>query len=507
MLQLRKKIFNIVVLNQSNNFVMKKLLATSLLLIVVHCGFSQGQSDNSNGQGATNRFPPNGNAGVGTTSPVEALEIMGNELIHGNATIDKNLEIKENTLIRKELNVKERTLLEGMIDARERAEFMKEVHAKDRLILDGEFLGKEMGTFQKRLHVGEDIIGGGGIIIDKEILGKENGIIQKELHVGEKIHGGGGVSITGPSDFNGPMNVFDQAQISGNLRVLGDITTEGNLRIAKGSEVELDFKAKGNSEFLGDVVMYKSFKAEWLADPIAAVDKCLLVDKFGSIKSKKCDDPFPTTCLYNQTGLPNWQYGTDKIYVDCPENVKVGIGTKTPLTTLHLKADRPDITLDMNSTSSFENSQIVYSLEGSAIAKLYASKTNRAFYIQTNGYDALTINQNGNVGIGYTNLANDYKLAVNGKVRARLVEVTLDNWSDFVFDEDYKLTPIEEVGLFIEREHHLPGIPSEADVLNKGIDLGKMDAALLMKIEELTLYLIEQNEKIKNLELELSKLK
>ncbi|WP_369014656.1 hypothetical protein [Flavobacterium anhuiense] len=75
----------------------------------------------------------------------------------------------------------------------------------------------------------------------------------------------------------------------------------------------------------------------------------------------------------------------------------------------------------------------------------------------------------------------------------------MENWSDFVFKEEYKLPTIAEVERHIKEKGHLENIPSEEEVLKNGINLGEMNAKLLQKIEELTLYAIKQNQEIENL--------
>jgi hypothetical protein len=69
-------------------------------------------------------------------------------------------------------------------------------------------------------------------------------------------------------------------------------------------------------------------------------------------------------------------------------------------------------------------------------------------------------------------------------------------WSDFVFDKGYKLRPLKEVESFIKTNGHLPEIPSAKEVAKEGIDLGAMDAKLLQKVEELTLYMIELKQEL-----------
>lgn len=107
--------------------------------------------------------------------------------------------------------------------------------------------------------------------------------------------------------------------------------------------------------------------------------------------------------------------------------------------------------------------------------------------------------QTGNVGIGTINTGS-HKLAVEGSIGARQIVVQTSSWADFVFEENYKLPPLEKVENHIQKHGHLSNIPSEKEVLENGINLGKMDAKLLQKIEELTLYIIQQDKRIKRLE-------
>lgn len=76
----------------------------------------------------------------------------------------------------------------------------------------------------------------------------------------------------------------------------------------------------------------------------------------------------------------------------------------------------------------------------------------------------------------------------------------MEGWCDYVFEDDYNLRPLNEVERFINDNKHLPEIPSGKTVENEGIDVSVMMALMIKKIEELTLYTIEQNIRIKNLE-------
>ena len=103
------------------------------------------------------------------------------------------------------------------------------------------------------------------------------------------------------------------------------------------------------------------------------------------------------------------------------------------------------------------------------------------------------VQTNGRVGIGVAKPEN--ALDVNGTIRAKEVRVE-SGWADFVFDKSYTLPTLDEVKAHIDEHKHLPGIPSEAEVKENGIGLSEISTKLLQKVEELTLYVIQQNEKV-----------
>lgn len=115
---------------------------------------------------------------------------------------------------------------------------------------------------------------------------------------------------------------------------------------------------------------------------------------------------------------------------------------------------------------------------------------------------------NGKVSIGLDpNAANtyngNYKLYVGTGIMTEKVKVaikTTSDWADYVFADDYELQPLSEVKAFIEKENHLPDVPSAEEVVESGVNVAEMDALLLRKIEELTLHLIELEERNETLE-------
>lgn len=95
---------------------------------------------------------------------------------------------------------------------------------------------------------------------------------------------------------------------------------------------------------------------------------------------------------------------------------------------------------------------------------------------------------------------------VNGKIRATEVQVKSDIWADYVFRKDYDLKSLKEIESFINEHGHLPGIASEAEVKEHGVDLGEMNRKLLEKVEELTLHLIEKEKRLTDVENRLKEL-
>jgi len=134
---------------------------------------------------------------------------------------------------------------------------------------------------------------------------------------------------------------------------------------------------------------------------------------------------------------------------------------------------------------------------------------NDNLHFRTDGeLSALTLYGNGGVGIGFAPTYNaghyknmGYRLAVKGGIVCEEVKVILNvPDADYVFEEDYSLTPLSEVETFIKENKHLPNIPSAEEFRTNGYKLGDMDGMLLRKVEELTLYAIEQQKLIEELQ-------
>lgn len=112
------------------------------------------------------------------------------------------------------------------------------------------------------------------------------------------------------------------------------------------------------------------------------------------------------------------------------------------------------------------------------------------------GNHFLFIKNNGNVGIGTGNPQN--KLEVCGTIRAKEVLVQV-GWCDYVFADDYELMPLNDLKSYLSENHHLPGIDAASEIESNGLPVAEMMAKQMEKIEELTLYILQQQDQIDEL--------
>jgi hypothetical protein len=182
----------------------------------------------------------------------------------------------------------------------------------------------------------------------------------------------------------------------------------------------------------------------------------------------------------------------------------VGIGTTNPQAKLEV-AGAGLIKYNSSSEYIFQhqdlNGNMLFGLKRGSSATtgndlLIRSWDGIAFSTNNSENVGMRIDATGNVNIG-TTAPSHYKLAVEGTIGARKLKITqVTPWPDYVFDSTYTLQPLTQVEQFIKDNKHLPDVPSAKEVANKGLDVGDNQALLLKKIEELTLYIIEQNKKL-----------
>ena len=209
----------------------------------------------------------------------------------------------------------------------------------------------------------------------------------------------------------------------------------------------------------------------------------------------------------------SWSASSDNIGVTNYQVVRNGIFLANTGTSTNFNATglTPDTTYDFTvlaqdaagNTSATGNTESVTTLAGAGVVDYTSENAN----LDSVDWTVRDLFANQNVGIGTTN-TQGYRLAVAGNVIAEGVKVELQgNWPDFVFEEKFQLMDLEKVREYIKENGHLPNIPSAEKIKENGIDLGDMDARLLQKIEELTLYILAQQNQIELLKNDIRQLK
>ncbi|WP_443938784.1 hypothetical protein [Pedobacter sp. MW01-1-1] len=184
----------------------------------------------------------------------------------------------------------------------------------------------------------------------------------------------------------------------------------------------------------------------------------------------------------------------------------VGIGTTSPTERLTVEGALACLGSEGRSAAMYmPSSYLIGDIVAGSLYKWYndiwtlgnirsSGTPTNGFGISLNGNMVFKINPNGNIGFGTT--TPQEKLSVNGNIRAREIKVEATNWPDYVFEEDYKITSLQDLEKYIKVNKHLPDMPSAKEVEINGFELGEMNKVLLKKVEELTLHLIEKDKEL-----------
>lgn len=219
----------------------------------------------------------------------------------------------------------------------------------------------------------------------------------------------------------------------------------------------------------------------------------------------KCFLIISTLLITSHVLHAQWTSGSGLIYYN---GGNVGIGTATPQADLHISKAGALSFLIESTTDDYLSLNLKGNGKTWHLSKRVAAEGDKLslYYHDGTGWSApyLTATTTGNIGIGTA--SPQAKLAVNGDIFSKKVKVTQTGWPDYVFHNAYRLKPLSEVEQFIKLHHHLPEIPSAAEIEKDGVDLGDNQAALLKKVEELTLYIIALNKEVESLKKEIRQL-
>lgn len=177
----------------------------------------------------------------------------------------------------------------------------------------------------------------------------------------------------------------------------------------------------------------------------------------------------------------------------------MGVGTDTPSASVHIlrtNGDKPSLVLE----SQGGNNPTAWEIKSNPITGRLTFKdlngTTTPFKFQPTAVENLF-----RVGI-----VNNSTVDINGNLIVTGNCTEQDGaCADYVFEDDYELRPLSAVKEFIEENGHLPNIPSADDMMKQGVNIAHITGRLLEKIEELTLYTLQQDETIEQMKLHIEK--
>jgi len=211
----------------------------------------------------------------------------------------------------------------------------------------------------------------------------------------------------------------------------------------------------------------------------------------------------------------------------------VGIGTTNPDASLHIHNAHPLNDIDNTKPLlklSNKKGTMYFGIDNNQ--PWFGTQTDNDLRFETHSETRMVLSNGGNLTLGHApNFRSSYKLDVNGTVKANNLiigdvdpapesKLTVDGniavrgikvypsgpWADYVFDKDYVLQPLSEVESYITENKKLPAIPSAQEIKEKGMDMPELQRLQMQKIEELTLYTIQQEKEIQELKAMVKKL-
>lgn len=307
------------------------------------------------------------------------------------------------------------------------------------------------------------------------------------------------------STVTGSLKINDSLNVTNNINAAGDITATGEVIAQDTLRAQTDIIVEGNAKILGDLDVRGS-------------------SIFGGSLFAKQGFTFDGIHGMNYTPASGIN---GAIYE---------LGTKRTIAHLSVfNCPNPSIPGTTMALTDFVGVYRASSVNGlvNATTEMYNTPWNGYGHIEVQGTDQLGGTNNellinfwcgrntqintgpngGKVILGKTIIGSqqlnagphtDAALTVDGKMVAKSCYITINDWADYVFASDYKLLSLKQVEAYYKENKHLPEVPSEKDVIENGVNIAEMNKLLLKKVEELTLYLVQQQ---KDIELLKSKVK
>ncbi|MDF3029258.1 MAG: hypothetical protein K0S23_3565 [Fluviicola sp.] len=256
----------------------------------------------------------------------------------------------------------------------------------------------------------------------------------------------------------GTTSPAEKLTVNGSARIDSTLTVKDSMIVDRDAHIRSDLQVDGKTILGGDLFL-KSLRDSTISDGgVLLIDSMGKVKNGGDLKSLVYSELALPPCKDDAGGnitpaLPVWLNGPGKLYTSsaCVPDVRVGIGQNNPDSKLHITTAVNRTTHPIIVDKRIQGNPIPYKL---------------------------------------------MELDNTGLLYAREVKVNLDSWPDYVFDEGYQLMPLSELQAFIRDNNHLPNVPSACEMEEQGINVAKSNVMLMEKVEELTLYMLQINEKV-----------
>lgn len=344
----------------------------------------------------------------------------------------------------------------------------------------------------------------------KSALAQNPTVINDSLVVNNRIYAKEKLIVDQEAKFKEDVKVLGTARLIGDLVVSGNAKFNGNVKM---ENIAMAVNMNDDSTH---------FLVRMPNGQLKALEKGVVIN---AIYAHPCGQvPFglPDPVVTN----PVWNNGPNKIYVSYCEDVLVGIGTNNPeyildvrnMTFLsQLKTGSRDaiqtgmingfdvtnsrdlIQLGVHNSSTGNISDVRFKVKnkGAIYAKNLSNQT--SFELHNGTGKAIIVHANNGTKI--------LQLEDNGLLRSRRIKVDEETWADYVFKPGYYLKTLQETETYIKENGHLPGVPSEQEIKENGLDLGEMQKIQMEKIEELYLHMFEMEKQIEELKSENVQLK
>ncbi|TSJ46431.1 hypothetical protein [Fluviicola chungangensis] len=256
----------------------------------------------------------------------------------------------------------------------------------------------------------------------------------------------------------GEMNPDQKLTVRGSARIDSTLMVKDSMVVDRGAHVGGDLTVDGQTTLGGDLTLKLLSDSTLEEDGILLIDRNGTVKSGGALKSLVYSDSEFIPCKDENGGnttpaSPVWLNGPGKLYTShhCVPDVRVGIGQNDPDSKLHITTALDKNTHPLIIDKNIQGSPTPFKL---------------------------------------------LELDNNGLLYAREIKVNLDAWPDYVFDSNYPLMPLSELQAFVQKNNHLPNVPSACEMEEQGINVAKSNVMLMEKVEELTLYMLQLKEQL-----------